>query len=131
MKAEMYLENIFQEFPPEGNGHSIPIAKGWPQKGGCPCRGGGIARIPDGDPRTGISNVFLRREEFGGLLFDPRTSVVYSLDQEAYSFLEKLQLHPEDQVLSVADLSKKYGVAANALNVLRSLLMEASIWPHH
>lgn len=128
MKAERYLDNIFQEFPQADAGHSIPIAKGWPQKGGCPCRGGGIARIPFDDPRTGIANVFVRVEEFGGLLFDPRTSAVYSLDHEAYSFLVKIQAQPEDQGLSVAALSEKYGVAKETLETLVKTLSEASVW---
>ena len=123
MKIERYLESIFQEFASE-----TPLAGGWPGKGGCPCQGGGIARPPSESSQSGITNAFLRPEEFGGLLFNPATSSVYSLDNEAFYFLKTIQETPSDQLLPIEQLAKKYQIGAEALGALINTLRDASLW---
>lgn len=69
-----------------------------------------------------IEELMLRKEDFGGLLFDPRTSLIIKLDNDAYKFIISLK-DDGDHNAVISRLPAEQQQAATAL------LQELSNYP--
>lgn len=79
------------------------------------------------DPRDLVANDpkpmswYIRREEFGGLLWNPDTNRVFELDKEACDLLLTLQ-----EGTGLERAAKKYGVTAAQVHSLMAQISETS-----
>jgi len=137
VKIEVYVQHIFQEYPVT---ESITIESfgkegmsGWKKyERNCGCRGN-VAMVPIDIERINIKRVFLRSEEFGGLMYDPTSAVIYKLDHEAYKLIQLL-LQDKDIDLVIKDpkrmttFAKRYNVKREAISELLSRLKDFFLW---
>jgi hypothetical protein len=79
-----------------------------------------------------LKGAFLREESFGGLLYDVTTGVIYRLDKEAFSVVQRLRMEEDLDDLQSAPLRETVTKLANRYKVknqeLRELLDELRIF---
>jgi hypothetical protein len=79
-----------------------------------------------------LKSAFLREESFGGLLYDVTTGVIYRLDKEAFSVVQRLRMEEDLDDLQSAPLRETVTKLANRYKVknqeLRELLDELRIF---
>ncbi len=100
MKVEVYLKSKSQEFMYEQPTEAWTGRWSWAP----PAR-------PIFDPRNSgqlsVKDLKYRREEFGGLIYNPKTTVVYKADKEAIDVLEDLQKGTKpEEVIGKRNLDK-------------------------
>jgi hypothetical protein len=62
---------------------------GWPGNGN-PCRRPNAIAVAPPRPVGALRELFLRKEVFGGLLYDPTSGFIYKADAEAFGLIERL-----------------------------------------
>lgn len=88
MKIELYLEKINQEMIQVGPGSRADCTTYVSWTKSCCILDFKLATQKSGFTDPGY---LMRKEEFGGLLWSPRTGAVYQLDEEAYHTLLELE----------------------------------------
>ncbi|MFQ5981536.1 MAG: hypothetical protein ACE5OZ_25615 [Candidatus Heimdallarchaeota archaeon] len=140
MRFEMYVRHIFQEHAEDYPAMEIPVAD-WtgrwtksPTYGKyCPCKGA-VAMIPHDEELITLQRIFLRSEEFGGLLYDPTTTIIYKLDQEAFTLVQKLQSFMKEKKVDKNDpqllklLAEIFDMKLSVISELIHKLKEVNLW---
>ena len=79
-----------------------------------------------------LKKAFLREESFGGLMYDTTTGVIYRLDKEAFSVIQRLRMEDDLDNLQSEPLRETVTKLANRYKVknqeLRELLDELRIF---
>ncbi len=79
-----------------------------------------------------LKRAFLREESFGGLMYDTTTGVIYRLDKEAFSVVQRLRMEDDLDDLQGAPLAKTATMLAGRYKLkkqeMRELLDELRIF---
>jgi hypothetical protein len=111
MKIELFMESLNQDYPGITDYRLIRSEdyrrivkdwdlqwdKPWPRDAN-PCDNDAVAYIPK-TPFDRFKDLFIRKEPFGGLLYNPSSGRVYKLDTDAFNLIEHLHLSSETEKL--------------------------------